>query len=224
MIGQAEGQMSRDLKDFLWQKDFENLIENYADEKIHLHDKGKNLERLAARPYKEVPGLRIQVFAGSDPMNAQMKAQELRTLNLDSVYVTEKKGLFRVQLGNFLYRIEAEKMLDRIGHAGISNAWITETMIRIPKQESEESQDHEKISAYEMNYAIQVFVTGDPEKAVELSEHFQQVFDENVRIVNQANVWKILIGNYTKEREAREKLEEIRQAGFPDAWLTQIDD
>jgi hypothetical protein len=220
-----QAQMSSDLKDFIWNRDFKELIDLYADEKIILADEGDIAKRITARPYQEKEGMRIQLFAGSDSINALKLAREITNLKLDSVYVLQEKGLYKVQLGNFTERIEAEKMLNRLYLVGITNAWITTGTIHLPKGEQDKFTAvsvSDSAETYLMAYAIQVFVTRSYDKAQLLSHQLSQTLKENIRIIKQGEYWKILVGSYKSEEIARKKLNEIREAGFPDAWLSQV--
>lgn len=217
-------QMSADLKDFLWNRDIKNLIENEADDIIYLTDEGDSLQRIAARPYQETAGLRIQLFAGIDYVNAEKVAADARAIDLDSVYVIKEEGIYKVQLGNYAEQIEAEKMLDQLRFAGISNAWITKSTIHTPKKASRSVTTSHVLEASDtlmVTYAIQVFVTYSSEKAKRLARKISQRFD-NTQVLNHGQYWKILIGRYHSEEMARNKLSEIKKSGYPDAWLTQI--
>ncbi len=217
-------QMSADLKNYLWNRDIKNLIENEADEIIYLNDQGDSLRRIAAHPYQETAGIRVQLFAGIDFINAEKVAAEVRALDLDSVYVIEEKGIYKVQLGNYTEQLEAEKMLDKLRFVGISNAWITQSTIHTPKKASESTtitHDLKGSDTLKVVYAIQVFVTYSSDKAKRLAQKISQKFD-NTRILKQGQYWKILIGRYYSEEIARNKLSYIKNSGYPDAWLTQI--
>ncbi len=219
-----DAQMSADLKNYLWNRDIKNLIENEADEIIYLTDEGDSLRRIAARPYQETTGIRVQLFAGTDFINAEKVAAEARALDLDSVYVIEEKGIYKVQLGNYTEHLEAEKMLDQLRFVGISNAWITQSTIHTPKKASGSAtitHDLKGSDTLKVVYAIQVFVTHSNDKAKRLAQKISQKFD-NTQVIKQGQYWKILIGRYYSEEIARSKLSQIINSGYPDAWLTQI--
>jgi hypothetical protein len=220
---QIFAQMSRDLRDFLWEKEFDTLIADYAEDKIILRDQGDFKERMLRRSFTETSGYRVQTFAGSDRENAEKMATRLINLNLDSVYVIEEKGLYKVQIGNFTEKLEAEKMLDLLRFQDMSNTWIVETLIHVPKQPVAPpvttTFDTESSSP---NFAIQLFVTKDKRKAEEFSEKFSEELGDSSRVFQTAEFWKVLSGRYIQESKARERLEEIRNSGYPDAWITQI--
>ena len=227
VAGYLIGQTSPELKNFLWDKDFKSLIENYAEESVTLEEKGTIQQKIEARSYIEGEGLRVQVFAGLDKNNAESIVQQMTSLNLDSVYLREDDGLYKVQIGNFSERLEAEKMLDKLRYAGVSNAWIVSTTIHTPKtavQDTTFVPEPPGVSdaAERFLYAIQVFVTGNYDKAQTYQQQLSRAFQEEVWIKEQDGLWKILLGKFGDESYARNRLEEIRTQGYPDAWLTQI--
>ncbi|GAB4363243.1 MAG: hypothetical protein Kow0042_00890 [Calditrichia bacterium] len=221
-------QSSAEIKKFLWQRDFQELIENYAEEKIHLKDVGEAQRRIEMRSYDEAEGLRVQVLAATVAENAQQMARRVEELGLDSVYVLEEQGIYKVQVGNFTDRREAEVMLDRLRFAGIQGGWITHTTIHIPKKWLGPPTGSLAPSAAPaeapVSFAIQLFLTNDPEKAKSLKAQFQQQITSVVWIQAQGNYWKVLAGRFTSREAAIENLQKIKSLGFADAWITQVDD
>ena len=216
-------QMNHDLRKFLWEKDFDELISEYAEEKIILRDEGDFVKRMARRSFIESSGYRVQTFAGSNRQNAEKMATILIDLNLDSVYVVEEGGLFKVQLGNFKERLEAEKMLDLLRFRDISNSWIVETSIHVPKQPAtlaDTVSSEKEPPTYD--FAIQLFVTKNEESAKDFSAKFTRELGDLSWIIQNGEFWKVLSGRYIEESEARKRLEKIRNSGYPDAWITQI--
>lgn len=221
-----QAQISGDLKQFLWQKNFSELIENYAEEKITLQDEGLWQKQFSQRSYNEEPGLRVQLFAGAVEENAQTAVADIQSLSLDSVYVLEENGLFKVQLGNYQERLAAEKMLDQLRFRGITNAWIVQTTIHVPKDSvnqalpAESGKDSSEYSP--LIYTIQIFVTRDAANAEQVLQSLQNRLEQEGWVIRSGDFWKVVVGNFPEEAAAREFLNVLRSSGFPDAWLTQV--
>jgi len=219
-------QISGDLKQFLWQNNFSELIENYAEEKITLQDEGLWQKQFSQRSYREEPGLRVQLFAGAVEENAQTAAADIRSLSLDSVYVLEENGLFKVQLGNYQERLAAEKMLDQLRFREITNAWIVQTTIHVPKDSvnqalpAESGEDSSEYS--QLIYTIQIFVTRDAANTEQVLQSLQNRLEQEGWVIRSGDFWKVVVGNFQEEAAAREFLNLLRSSGFPDAWLTQV--
>lgn len=223
--GWLTAQISGNLKEFLWQKNFSEIIENYAEEKIILQDPGLWQKQISQRSYTEEEGYRIQVFAGVREENARSAAASLEALALDSVYVIEQNDLFKVQLGNFQERLEAEKMLDQLRYKGIGNAWIVQTTIHVPKKlppafVSEDGSD--SFIPSPIIYTIQLFVTSDLTKAQNILESVKNKLDQDGWVIRAGGFWKVVVGSFDDETTAREALSVIRSSGYPDAWITQV--
>jgi len=225
-LASLPAQISGELKQFLWQKNFSELIDNYAEEKIILQDEGQWQKQLSARPYREEPGLRVQLFAGAVEENARIAAADVRSLSLDSVYVLEENGLFKVQLGNFQERLAAEKMLDQLRFKGITNAWIVQTTIHIPKdsvgQVLTPDIGSDTLEFSPLILTIQVFVTRDLASAENVLQTLKDQLKQEGWVIRSDDLWKVVVGNFQTEAAAREFLSVLRSSGFPDAWLTQI--
>jgi SPOR domain len=226
ILASLPAQISGELKQFLWQKNFSELIENYAEEKITLRDEGVWQKQISARSYREEQGLRVQLFAGAIEENARTAAAEIQSLSLDSVYVLEEDGLFKVQLGNFQERLAAEKMLDQLRFKGITNAWIVQTTIHVPKVSVDQvltpgtKTDSSEYSP--LIFTIQVFVTRDLTNAERVLQSLSDQVKQEGWVICSGDLWKVVVGNFQTEAAAREFLSVLRSSGFPDAWLTQI--
>ncbi len=222
----AQNTVQGRLKSFLWQRDFQELIRTYGEETVVLRDEGLVAEQKRLRSYVEIPGFRVQVFAGTNEQAARAQAHRLEALQLDSVYVVQEGGLYKVQVGNFRERREAEKMLDRLHFAGVDNAWIVATTIHWPKSKlsatAETTAPVSPMREMTPRFAIQIFVTGSADKARRLSQAFAQKMGIKTRVLAQNGFYKVLAGDFTSEAEARTELERLHASGFPDAWVIQL--
>ncbi len=220
--------MPNELKNFLESRSFTHLIETYKQEQISLKSVGEKAEQIAALPYKIGMGYRVQVFAGSNKGNATKIAEQLQELQLDSVYVMHSPdGLYKVQLGNFTDRKEAEILLDRLRHADVSGSWIVETDIHVPKSTGGEEMATEQRSGVSVTgdafyYAIQVFATNDRSKALELGQSLEKEFQQPIKIYQQQSIWKVVVGRFSQRSAAEDFLQLVKQRKFEDAWITQI--
>jgi hypothetical protein len=159
--------------------------------------------------YNEVDGFRVQAFAGVDSLNSAETADLIRQLISDTVYVFADKGLFKIQVGDYLYRPQAEDMRSKLQQNGYNGAWVVQRLIRVPIQKN----------STESGYKIQIAATELEEKAQNISEKASQITDFRSFYELSGNLFKVYIGFFPNEAQAREELEKIRQAGFPDAWL-----
>lgn len=221
--GVSFSQDSQKLKDLLWRNDIKKMISNMGEEHVVLREEGKARRRLRARSFNEIKGFRIQVFAGSGAAAARALAAQIQDLQLDSVYLAKEKNLFKVQLGNYRDRRKAEIMLDRLRYKGFSNAWIVDAIIHEPKPPAEQKVTQGTVTEMpRFIYAIQLFVTRDSEKSQIIKKNLIGKLPQEIWILRQDAFWKILAGKFKEKQKAQKALVAIKTAGFPDAWITQV--
>ena len=107
-------------------------IHVYADPKlnedIYLKQRLKNPEKET-----EFPGYRIQVFFGSDRTDAnKIKAEFVEKYPDVDVYVVYESPNFKVRVGNFRNKIEAQKLLHDVKQK-YDGAFIVPDKIKFPK-------------------------------------------------------------------------------------------
>lgn len=222
-------QMPPNLKQFLESRSFPELISTYKRDRVSLITEGKRAKIIAAQPYRVEKGYRCQAFAGTQQENARRVAEQLRALQLDSVYVIYENSLYKVQIGNFDNRRDAEILLDKLRYSKVQGVWIVEADVHRPKsieeqqafqqQQLEEQQFEEQPGYY---YAIQVFATNDQLKAAQLKEALARDLGQPVEAISQASSWKVLVGKFSNRSGAEEYLKKLKREKFADAWITQV--
>jgi hypothetical protein len=92
----------------------------------------------------EVQGFRIQVFASASIDEAAAARESARTkVGSDSVYVVYDPPVYKVRVGDYATRLEANQRLPRIVNLGFPDAWVVSDRItlrritRIPRQGDE---------------------------------------------------------------------------------------
>jgi len=223
-------QMSPDLKQFLESRSFPDLINTYKRDKISLFTEGQRAKIIASRPYTVGKGYRCQVFASTQSESAEQVADKIRALDLDSVYVVySNDNLYKVQIGNFDNRRDAEILLDKLRYAKVQGAWIVETDVHLPKSPEEvQEYEEEQIKQQEIEeqpgfyYAIQVFATGASVRAFQLKTELENNFTQPVEVLNHQSTWKVLVGKFPERSSAEEFLRVLKKGKFKDAWITQV--
>jgi hypothetical protein len=113
-------------------------------------------------------------------------------------------------------------MVDKLRYAGFSGAWVVETEIHIPKEKQPEQISEVEAVQNELYYAVQIFNTKYYDKAQNFKISLEKRFSEPVQIIQQNDLWKIVIGHFSDHASANLLLEEMRNQGFLDAWITQV--
>ncbi len=180
--------------------------------------------------FKEIEGFRVQIFAGTDTINALSTRSQATTMVTDSVYLLEDQGLLKVQVGDYPYRHQADKMRDQFRKEGFPGAWVILRTILIPYEAASTDdtisvadtvivvQPMEK-SVVDGNFKIQIIATGSEERAQEIVDNLKQSMNYQAFYEKSGNLYKVFVGYFKEENTAREALDKIRTGGFPDAWL-----
>ena len=85
---------------------------------------------------KQVEGYRVQTFAGLDSLNALVLTNDLRSAIEDSVYLFKEKELFKIQLGDYLYRNDADMKVLDLRKNGFAGAWVVQRLVNVPIETS----------------------------------------------------------------------------------------
>ena len=72
----------------------------------------------------ETQGFRIQIFASGNIDEATAAQRQLRSKVPDSVYVVYDPPVYKVRVGDYASRLEANQRLTRIVNAGYDDAWV----------------------------------------------------------------------------------------------------
>jgi hypothetical protein len=72
----------------------------------------------------ETQGFRIQIFASGNIDEATAAQRVLRNKVSDSVYVVYDPPVYKVRVGDYASRLEANQRLTRIVNAGYDDAWV----------------------------------------------------------------------------------------------------
>jgi len=202
---------------YLESHSFQDLVRRYGDTTIKLTIPSRKARYLDSLPYRLEAGYRVQVVATTDEQNARDIYRQVKKLQLDSTYLVQEQGLFKVQVGNFTVRDSARKLLDQLYYAGFKDAWIAPATIHITKTKQMQAAPSDSIY-----FAIQVMATHSRKKAETTAQTIRQKFHLPVRILTEGNLFKVLAGNFAEENAARMQLQHLREHGWPDAWLTQL--
>jgi hypothetical protein len=179
--------------------------------------------------FKEIEGFRVQIFAGLDSLNAVLTAKQSRNVTIDSVYLFREKGLYKIQLGDYQYRYQADSANQSLRKNGFSGAWVVKRMVQIPVSPEEPAPAVPVIPAIQpdgalpqiaaVKFKIQVVATATIERAQTLVKDLGSKYQYPVFFEKAGTMYKVFIGPFSIETEARQALESVRKSGYPDAWL-----
>ena len=76
-----------------------------------------------------VYGFRVQIFASSSKENADRIMTDARKNFTDNIYVEPEDNLFKVRVGDFVLREDADRLKARAVQLGFRGSFIVETMV-----------------------------------------------------------------------------------------------
>ena len=171
--------------------------------------------------FKTIEGFRVQIFAGVDSANALASNNLGKSIVTDTIYQFNDKGLVKLQVGDYPYYPQADSIKRKFRQTHFPGAWIVKTNIFIPIVESEiDSTIQSKAENISTGtFKIQVIATGDESKAETILKELKTQFNGNAFYESSGNIFKVFVGYFNKEDDAREALKSIREGNYPDAWL-----
>jgi len=176
--------------------------------------------------FKEVEGYRVQIFAGIDSINSLSALYQAKDLGADSVYLFREKGLYKVQVGDYQFRPQADKSKTHFRQNGFPGAWVVQRSILIPVDSTQTMRvtgdmdtTRQITTGKTGKYKIQVFVTSSEERAQLTIMDVKDIGNYNAFYEGSGDLFKVFVGPFEGEQEARRALEDVRRNGFPDAWL-----
>ncbi len=175
--------------------------------------------------FKEAEGFRVQVFAGADSVRALSIRKSISDQSVDSVHLFLEKGLYKIQVGDYLYRYLADNVKTKMRQDGYPGAWVVQRTILVPAdttaRDSITVNKSPDSSAAQINgtYKIQLVATGDQERAREIVQDVSMLTTRRVYFEASGNLFKVFVGSFEEESQARSELEKLRRSGYPDAWL-----
>ena len=174
--------------------------------------------------FKQIEGFRVQIFAGLDSLNALTNKYQAASIVDDSTYLFFEKGLFKVQVGDFPYRPEADRMKIVLKENGFTGAWVIKRLINVPVDTtSGEPQiitsPNESGAAQDAPFRIQIMAVSDEAKALDIVEELQRKFEYQSYYKKTESLYKIYLGKFKNRDEAERALNKVREKGYNDAWL-----
>ena len=219
----AEKQQSVQVDSFLYYQPV-TLSDPFLDSLKVQNDTRQNLKVRIVPPtapaspgLKQVEGFRVQTFAGIDSLNALVMVNNLKAVLDDSIYFFKEKDLFKIQLGDYLYRNDADMKVLDLRKDGFAGAWVVQRLINVPVK-TDSLTDNQKLET-DYLFKIQILVTSDLEKAKSMVSQLQNQFNMESTYTQTDNVYKIFLGKFITREEAQKALDSIREKGYKDAWL-----
>jgi len=162
--------------------------------------------------FNKVIGYRVQIFAAKEKANAE-KIKTLASKDIkERIYIVlADDNLYKVQVGDYLSKIDAEKMRDKIKSLpNYTDAFVQNTYVLYDKT-FDSGKYYIQIGAFSTRGSADEFIA---KKITDLGYTNTSVFNEN-------NLFKVLIGGYATNQEAMDVKDKLKNDGFEGSWIIQ---
>lgn len=162
--------------------------------------------------FNKVIGYRVQIFAAKEKANAEkIKTLAMKDINERIYIILADDNLYKVQVGDYLSKIDAEKMRDKIKSLpNYADAFVQNSYIFYDK------------SADSGEYYIQIGAFSTRETADEfIAKKLSDLGYTNAVVYNENSLFKVLIGGYATNQEALDVKDKLKNDGFEGSWIIQ---
>ena len=95
---------------------------NYDVKFIKYFSVSKDDEKVSINNY-----LSVQVLASEDRAEARSLIKNLIDLKFEDAYIVFERNLWKVRVGRFNERVDAEKCMNKLKNIGFTDCWIVKT-------------------------------------------------------------------------------------------------
>ncbi|OGE82184.1 MAG: hypothetical protein A2Y39_06865 [Candidatus Delongbacteria bacterium GWF2_40_14] len=162
--------------------------------------------------FNKVIGYRVQIFAAKEKANAEkIKTLAMKDITERIYIILADDNLYKVQVGDYLSKIDAEKMRDKIKSLpNYADAFVQNTYIFYDK------------AADSGEYYIQIGAFSTRESADEfIAKKLSDLGYTNAVVYNENSLFKVLIGGYATNQEALDIKDKLKNDGFEGSWIIQ---
>ena len=174
--------------------------------------------------FKQIEGHRVQVFASQDSISALTEKMKVKKVVSDSVYLVKENGFYKIQIGDYRFYPQADSVRRYLAKDYYPKAWIPKCMIYVPniiERDSSATANETSLTTEPATHRIQVFVTTDEAKALQIVQELQKKFSyANYQRVDGR--FKIFVGRFSSRGEAQKILEQLKRSGYRDAFLAPV--
>jgi len=149
-------------------------------------------------------GFRIQIFSSPSEQSARGLKDRVKYQLFYPAYVVQSDKEWKVLLGDFAAKKEAEAACAGIRKGEFADAWVVETVIDPPVD----------------GFRVQLGTFKSGSSAISFSRIVETEIDAPVYIVKSADIWIVRVGNFVNKTDADGFSEGVKKKGYSDAFVT----
>ncbi len=165
---------------------------------------------------------RLNIFREGYYSELKSEKNNISQHTLKAVFLVNNGIEWFLQLGDYSSFNEAVKEKDILNSLG----WLDIRILRYrgaisgaavsPKPETVRQEQAAKFV-----YTVQVIATKNKKEAEMLQRNLKMLDIDNTIMINEDNLWKLQVGDYSNYNTAAQMLRQIREMGFSDSWITR---
>ncbi len=172
---------------------------------------------------KEKSGIyKVQIFSATKKDYAEKIANELnKKLNISSAHIEKKRSFYRVIIGPFETRDEANKIRKECVKLGYKDAYIlqsnTTTNTTVKK---ETTTDQTKVITQNLKnfYTIQIGSFSSLSNAEKYRKEANKKLNKETFIIKEGKLYKVFVGKYKNHKEAENNIKDVIKE-YKDAFI-----
>ena len=177
--------------------------------------------------YDTLQAFAVQLKAFGEESSARDVVKQLRQEETDSVFYYKEGFLYKVRVGPYYTRAEAEQKRNSYKNGSFPGAWVAPHLIissqevginEAGKKENQQAIEVSSVSTDNGSLYIQIASTGERKNAEEFLVRNRSVSGFQTTIIQKNDQFKIVVGPFKNREEAQKALTEVR-TGFSDAWI-----
>lgn len=153
----------------------------------------------------ENPGYRVQVFSTSLESKAIALANRLKGELIYGVNITYADGEWKVRVGNFYEKYDAQLLCDEFKAGEFSDAWVARC----------------SISPLVLGFRIQMSSLSSEGSALAFARLVGGDSRYPVYVMEKNGAWKVRVGDFLNNAEAETAKREMAERGYIDMWIVE---
>lgn len=167
-------------------------------------DTVKVIPKPTVPPADGIAGFRVQVFASANEQSAKGLKEKLKHQVSYPVYVTFSDTEWKVQIGDFIGKKDAESFCNEMRKGEFTDSWVVEAIVKPPVD----------------GFRVQIATFRNNSSALSYSRLVEKEVNSPVYIIKSADIWIIRVGDFTEKAEAESFSESMKKKGYKDAMVT----
>ena len=165
---------------------------------------------------KKVINYKVQIFASNNKEISEYEAGKVSKELSQSAEVINDGGLWKVHIGAFSERKEAEDFRERLKSLG----WYDVFIINVGEKDYLSKQDKTE-SGFDNYFSVQVLASENRNEARSLMKNIIELKFKDTFIVYEKNLWKVRVGRFHEKIYAEKCMDKLKNIGFSDCWVVE---